>query len=316
MSDIWVQADIETTTAGVEPVGAMLLGICPGGYVVQDAADFEKFLAGQAGRWDYIDGELLGLRNAPTVLSVYLAGNAQGRENLGTLKQELQRLRAMDEPGEWGSLALTLADVREEDWATAWKQYYKPVRIGARLVVCPSWESCEPQPHEIVMRLDPGMAFGTGTHETTRLCLKMLDKFDPAGKRVLDVGCGSGILAIAAILLGAASAEGIDIDETAVNSAMENAALNNVDASFQLGDLAHGVGGSYDIIFANIVADALVKLAPDIPALLSPGGVFIAGGIIENSEGEVRAAFERAGMQIIYDARENDWVSLAGQKRG
>ncbi|MCL2068399.1 MAG: 50S ribosomal protein L11 methyltransferase, partial [Oscillospiraceae bacterium] len=124
MDGIWVRADIETTTAGIEPVGAMLLGICPGGYSVQDSADFEAFLAEKSGKWDYIDDGLMHLRESPTVLSVYFAGNAQGRENLEALKQELARLRGMDACGEWGRLSVSLADVHEEDWATAWKKYY------------------------------------------------------------------------------------------------------------------------------------------------------------------------------------------------
>jgi len=313
MSDIWIRADIQTTTAGIEPVGAVLLEICPGGYSVQDSADFEEFLAGKAGHWDYIDSELMGLRGAPTILSVYLADNEQGRENLGVLKSELLRLQEADVSGEWGCLSLALADVHEQDWETAWKQYYKPVKIGDRLVVCPSWESYDPLPHETVMQLDPGMAFGTGTHETTRLCLRMLDRFDPHGKSVLDIGCGSGILSVAATLFGARSALGIDIDEMAVGNARENAALNSADITFCVGDLARDVSGQYDIIFANIVAGALVKLAPAIPSLLANGGVFIAGGIIANSEQDVHLAFENAGLRIIHRESENDWVSLVSE---
>jgi ribosomal protein L11 methyltransferase len=311
VSDIWIRADIETTTAGIEPVGAMLLSVCPGGYSVQDSADFEAFLAGRS--WELVDEDLMRLREAPTILSGYLPSNSQGRENRDMLEQELKRLRNIDVSGEWGKLSLTLADVREEDWATAWKRYYKPTPVGKRLVVCPSWESYDAEPREVIMRLDPGMAFGTGTHETTHLCLAMLDEFDPAGKTVLDIGCGSGILAVAAMLLGAKSAEGIDIDETAVLCARENAALNEAAADFRLGDLARGVSGKYDIIFANIVADALIALSPDIPKHLAAGGVFIASGIITEREGEVREAMERAGMQIARIERENGWSCIIGE---
>ena len=315
MEQLWTQAEIETTTAGVEPVGAVLLELGLGGYMVQDAADFEEFLQGKQGRWDYIDDELMKLREAPTVLTAYIAQNAQGAENLSALRQELARLKALDTEKEWGRLSLELCGLNEADWENAWKRYYKPSKIGSRLVVCPSWEEYDPAPGEVVMQLDPGMAFGSGTHETTRLCLAALDEFNPSGRDVLDVGCGSGILSVAAMLLGAGSALGVDIDENAVRVAVENADFNRVAAKYRCADLTSGVTGQYDIIFANIVADAIRMLSPEIPRFLSEGGVFIASGIIDTRERETTAAIEAAGLKIVRRREQNGWVCLCAQMR-
>lgn len=311
MEQNWIEAAIETTTQGIEPVGALLLELELGGYAVQDAADFEEFLAGKTGQWDYIDEDLMRLREAPTVLTAYLADNAQGAERMQALQAGLARLRALDTAGEWGTLSVTLSGIREEDWANAWKQWYKPLKIGRRLVVCPSWEEYAPAPEEVILRLDPGMAFGTGTHETTQLCLQMLDEYAPAGKTILDVGCGSGILSASAMLLGAREALGIDIDENAVRVARENAEANGVAAEYRRGDLATGVDGRYDIIFANIVADAIKALAPDVPRRLAEGGVLIASGIIDTRADEVLAAIEAAGLRILRREELRGWVCVA-----
>ena len=315
MEQLWTQAEIETTTAGIEPVGAVLLELGLGGYMVQDAADFEEFLQGKQGRWDYIDDDLMKLREAPTVLTAYIAQNAQGAESLTTLRQELTRLKALDSDGEWGALTLELSGLNEADWENAWKRYYKPTKVGNRLVVCPSWEEYSPTADEVVMRLDPGMAFGSGTHETTRLCLAALDEYNPSGRDVLDVGCGSGILSVGAVLLGAKTALGVDIDENAVRVAAENAEFNGVTAEYRCADLTTGVSGHYDIIFANIVADAIRMLSPEIPRFLREGGVFIASGIIDTREEETTAAIEAAGLKIVRRKEQNGWVCLCAQMR-
>ena len=315
MEQLWTQAEIETTTAGIEPVGAVLLELGFGGYMVKDAADFEEFLQGKQGRWDYIDDDLMKLREAPTVLTAYIAQNAQGAESLTTLRQELARLKALDSEGEWGALTLELSGLNEADWENAWKRYYKPTKVGNRLVVCPSWEEYSPKADEVVMRLDPGMAFGSGTHETTRLCLAALDEYNPSGRDVLDVGCGSGILSVGAVLLGAKTALGVDIDENAVRVAAENAEFNGVTAEYRCADLTTGVSGHYDIIFANIVADAIRMLSPEIPRFLREGGVFIASGIIDTREEETTAAIEAAGLKIVRRKEQNGWVCLCAQMR-
>jgi len=308
----YLQVNVYTTTLGVEPVGALLLELGVGGYAVRDAADFEEFLAGKSGHWDYIEDELMALRHTETTLTVYLAQNQQGAEGLRLVKEGLERLKELDTHGKWGRLSYSLENVKEEDWAETWKQYYHPLAAGP-LTVCPSWEDYDAAPGEVVLRMDPGMAFGTGTHESTRLCLELLGESLRQGMQVLDIGCGSGILAIASLLLGAGSAVGVDIDQVAVRTSEENARRNGVEnrASFHCGSLAGQVSGAYDIVVANIVADVIIGFVPDVPRLLRRGGVFIVSGIIDTREDEVAAALEAGGFTVTDRKTAGGWVAMA-----
>lgn len=308
----WTKVEIYTATPGVEPVGALLLEIGAGGYEVRDAADFEAFLEGKAGHWDYIDESLLARRDEETTLIIYLAEGAQGAEQLAALRSGLARLRELDEDKVWGRLECALTDVREEDWAEAWKRYYTPMQVTPRLAICPSWEEYVPQGGEAVLRLDPGMAFGSGTHESTQLCLQLLDGCLRPGDRVLDIGCGSGILAISALLLGASEAVGVDIDAVAVRVAQENAALNGVGerSAFHCGSLAQKVTGSYDILFTNIVADVILSFLPDVSRLLAPGGFLIASGIIDTREQDVLDGVSAHGLRVVRRFEAGGWVGL------
>jgi ribosomal protein L11 methyltransferase len=206
--------------------------------------------------------------------------------------------------------SLETAGVKQEDWENGWKQYYHALNIGRRLAIVPSWETCDTQ--RTVITLDPGMAFGTGTHETTALCLETLDECISGGERVLDIGTGSGILAIAALKLGAREADGVDIDPMCVRTAGENAARNGVTENFRVlvGDLSDKATGQYDVICANIVANAIIALVPGVPALLAPNGTFLASGIIDTRKDEVIAAVQAAGLQIHTVKEKNGWVCL------
>ena len=223
--------------------------------------------------------------------------------------QVLDLLRGRLEAAEL-DYSLAADGVEQQDWETAWKAYYHALPIGKRLAIVPSWE--EYPTDRIVIRLDPGMAFGTGTHETTALCLAALDELVKGGERVLDIGTGSGILAIAALKLGAAGAEGVDIDPMCVRTAGENARLNGVDGKLKVlvGDLSDKATGKYDIITANIVANAILHLAPCVPALLAEGGTFIASGIIDAREEEVCAGLAAAGLKVAEVRRQGGWVAI------
>lgn len=307
----YLQVRIYTTTLGAEPVGAAVMELGAGGFAVQDAADFEQFLEGKSGRWDYIDDELMKLRDAETTVTVYLPQNGRGAAQLRQLEDALARLGAMDAEREWGRLVFELDEVKEQDWAESWKKYYHMLKVG-RLTICPSWEAHEARPGEAVLRMDPGMAFGTGTHETTRLCLELLQQRLAPGMRVLDVGCGSGILSVAALLLGAHSAVGADIDEAAVRTAAENAARNGVAdrAQYHCGSFANGVEGAFDIVLANIVADAVITFLPDAPRVMAAGGALIVSGIIDTREQDVLEAARTRGYTVSARLEAGGWVAL------
>ena len=312
MEQNWIQVDIFTSTQGLEPVGAALAEIGFPAFSIQDAADFADFLAGKNGHWDYIDDDLMRLKDAETTVTVYVPDNSQGQDALPAIREMLMRLKEWDTEQEWGRLELTLTGVREQDWAGEWKQYYKPVKAGEKLVICPSWEEYSAAAGETVLLMDPGMAFGTGAHDSTRLCLQALEQIVTAGAEVLDVGCGSGILSIAALLLGADRAVGVDIDEVAVRVAQENAVLNGVGGktSYICGDLARDITGKYDIVCANIVADIIMRFAPDVPAFLKEDGLFLVSGIIDTRGDEV-IAFVTAQGFVLRERRESGgWLAL------
>jgi len=206
--------------------------------------------------------------------------------------------------------------VDEKDWANEWKQYFHVTRVGKRFVIKPSWEHYEPGDRDIVLELDPGMAFGTGTHPTTTLCLEGLEEVVKDGDTVFDVGTGSGILAMAAVRLGAGRVRAVDIDGVAVRSAAENIAKSGLSEKIEVrkGDLLHGTEGKADVIVANILANIIKILLPDVPGKLKEDGVFLAAGIIEEARQEVEETAAACGLAIIKTERKGDWVSLLMKK--
>ncbi len=310
----WTEVKIYTTTEGIDPLTGNMLDLGLQGFMIEDAQDFEEFLHDTTPHWDYVDQAVMDkMKNCESCVTIYVANNPQGMEELAQVREILARLKSQDPQGRYGRLELELHNVNEEDWSNAWKKYYHPVRVGKHLVVCPSWEDYARQPDDVVLILNPGMAFGTGTHDTTRLCMELLEKYLTPQDNVLDVGCGSGILAITAALLGAKSIIGCDIDEVAVKVAGENAALNHVEdrISFHKGDLTSQVEGSFQIICANIVADVIIRLSEDAGRYLAQGGIFIVSGIIDSREQDVLDALDRNGFAVIERRTSGGWVALA-----
>ena len=272
-----------------------------GGFVIENEADFQDFLEHNHQDWDYVDDELAQKFSGVSRIKCYLTDDAEGQK-------ALRAIRAA-----YGEVAVAM--VEDSDWENNWREFYKPIEVGEKLVVVPEWEPI-PEDGRLPLRLDPGLIFGTGSHATTRMCLAALESYVNQNTRVLDLGCGSGILGIGALVLGAKSCLGCDIDPKAPDVVMANAALNGIGAdrlTACAGDviadasLRRGFGTGYDLVLANIVSDVIIPLAPHVPGFLAPGGVFITSGIIEGRQDEVRAAIERAGLRVVDHHCEEEW---------
>ena len=259
---------------------------------------------------DLIDEAILNADKTVAYVSVYQSVDGGVADTLVFLRERFDTLGIKAE--------ISVSGVNEEDWANSWKAYYKPIKIGEKIVIVPAWEKYSASPEEIVVRMDPGMAFGTGTHETTRLVIKLLEKYVKNGARVADVGCGSGILAICASKLGAGECKAYDIDPVAVKVANENikdSGLTNV--TCDVSDLLKQVdksGGTYDVICANIVADIIIRMMPDVGALMDENSVILASGIIVERSEDVINGFEEHGFKIVERIDENGWCALAVMK--
>lgn len=317
----WIEVTIYTSSAGIEPVLGRLLQLGVTGAQIEDEQEFNDFLANNKQYWDYVDEELREKMAGETRVKIYVSDNAAGRETLLAVRGGMERLRELSTQSEFGRLAIELANRSEEDWANNWKQYFKPLPVGKRILIRPEWE---PVPADtqgrVVFTINPGMSFGTGAHETTRLCLAAAEQHVREGSRVLDLGCGSGILSVVALLLGAGKAAAVDIDPNAAEIALQNARLNGVDvdggryAAFA-GDVLSDdalrekiAREPFDVVFANIVADVVIALTPAVPAWLAPDGVLIASGIIDDRRDEVAAALAAQGFSIVSEQEEKGWV--------
>lgn len=319
----WTELDVFTTTEGIDIITAGLMDIGIRGFAIKDANDFKEFLLNKEGNWDYLEDDLMQLAECETTITVYLPENSQGAEMLISIKSLLMGLKEKDEKGIYGRLETAMRNVREEDWANNWKQYFKPMMIGDRLLVKPSWEEAGAT-DRTVLEIDPASSFGSGQHYTTKLCLEFLDKTDLKGKKILDLGCGSGILSIAAMLLGAESAVAVDVEENAVRIAGENAEKNHIDSASYTAlcgniitdsELADRIGGGYDIITANIVADILIGMKDYFYRYLKPDGILIISGIIDERKEEVTDAVTGAGFEITEFCEESDWAAVMLRKK-
>ncbi len=318
----WKEVTIYTTTAGVEPVAALLEAGGVEGYVLEDAADFEEFLKDTEIYWDYVDEDLVREKTTQeTCLKIYLSDDAAGAKQFADIRAALEGLKARDAENAWGRLTTETAVTRQEDWEWGWKQYFKPFPVGRSFLIKPSWETVDDAKGRRILEIDPASSFGTGSHDTTQLCMAALEDMVRQGDTLLDMGTGSGILAIAAAMLGADVRAVVDIDENCLKTAQENAEKNHVSIGRGLcGDalrdpkLAEALGQGYDIIVANIVADVIIGMAPMFMDKLAQGGTLICSGILNERADEVRAALEQNGFAVQSHAKSDDWSAFTARK--
>ena len=301
----WTDISITVPRRYADTAEAVATMVANGGIYIEDYADLEQ-QAWEIAHVDLIEQELLDKPRDVVIVHMYLAPDENPAEVLPLFRQRL------DDAGV--EYTLNTEGVEQEDWQNAWKQYYHAMDIGRRLAIVPGWEEYDTD--RTVITMDPGMAFGTGTHETTSLCLETLDELVQGGERMLDIGTGSGILAIAALKLGAKEAEGVDIDPMCVRTAGENAQRNGVAERLTVlvGDLSDKASGVYDIITANIVAAAILSLATAVPALMAPGAKFIASGIIDERRDEVLDGLKAAGLRPVQVKEKRGWVCIICEK--
>lgn len=301
----WTEIRLLIPTKDTETAAAIANMAVPYGIYIEDYSDLEQG-AQEIAHIDLIDKDLLNKDRTTSIIHLYIDPADNPAEAIAFLRE---RLTEQSIPH-----TVSADEVREEDWANNWKKYFKPLTVGEKLLICPSWE----QPGALaanrkVLKIDPGMAFGTGGHDTTRLVLSVLENTVKAGDTLLDVGCGSGILSIAALLFGAQSAFGVDIDPLAVRTAIENGEENGMTPptyTIVEGDLVDKVQGEYDVIVANIVADAIIMLSPAVRPFLKAGGTYVVSGIIDSREKDVLPALDAAGFAVTERFASNGWVCL------
>ena len=311
----WIQVSITTTPEGIDALCGILMELGINGFEIEDEGDFHRFLEENKKYWDYVDEELLEQKKGDTKVKIYVSNNESGAKQLNAVRERLQEIKSP----EFGSLEIELVNMNEEDWAENWKQFFHPLKIGERVLIQPEWEPAEDTEGRVVFTVNPGMIFGTGSHHTTQLCIEQLETRVKDGMRVLDLGCGSGILSIIALLLGADYAEAIDIDPNAEKIAYDNAERNGVSrenyvvhAGNILTDEAlcrRFESEKYDMVLANIVADVIIPLADIAPRFMKKDSVFITSGIIMSRIDEVKAALLK-NFEIISIHEKKDWAAI------
>ena len=314
----WFEVTIKTETPAVDALCAMLTDHGVKGFSIQDKESFQEFLDDKDGKWDYIEEDLMGLANCDTTVTFYLPNDAQGAEQLSGVRGLCADLRSGEQAGFFGSLEMTIGNVKEDDWANNWKQYFKPLQIGEKLLIKPSWEPIPAGNTRTILEIDPASSFGTGQHHTTRLCLELAETVLHDGDRVLDLGCGSGILSIGTILLGASSATAVDIVDNSVRTAIENAGKNGIGTdryTAYCGDiisdtaLREKLGTGYDLICANIVADVLIAMSGLFGGFLKAQGYLIVSGIITERADEVLDVLQNAGFTLLKKHEKEGWCA-------
>ena len=305
----WTEVIITVDAQNADAAAAIAQMVVPYGIYMEDYSNLEEE-AMEIAHIDLIDEDLLAKDRTHAWIHVYISPEENPQEAVAFLQERYTAAGIRNE--------IALDRCVKEDWINNWKKYFKPIPVGEKLLIRPVWEEVTPAQGRVVLDLEPGLAFGTGTHETTRLCMELLEKYVHGNESVLDVGCGSGILSVAALLLGAKEAVGVDIDSLAVKTAVENAQRNHVEDRFTglCGDLTDKVSGTYDIVVANIVADVICVLTKNVRNFMKPHTVYLMSGIIDTREADVQAALATAGFVVTDRYEEKGWVALAARQGG
>ena len=311
----WTEVLIKVDPQAVEAVTDILYGLGAQGVAIDEPVDVQRLREDEL-YWDYIDEKLLENDTEETKIMAYFSEEETNLpEKIAVIKEKIRNLTEFGLS--IGSGTVELSNVNQEDWESAWKQYFKPVHVTDRIVVKPEWEEYSPQEGEIVIEIDPGMAFGTGTHETTSMCINQIEKNLKSGDTVIDIGCGSGILSMAAVLLGAEKATGVDLDPVAVRVALENVELNNLQDKIEIlhGNLTDVIKEKADIVVANIMADIILILLEDVREFIKDDGLFISSGIIQEKRAAVEARLLEKNFSIVEVETKGEWCAITAQKK-
>lgn len=312
----WMQVKVLTTTAGADLVSEILLEAGSEGTMIEDRNDvFEN--QRPEGQWDIIDTAIADRIGEDVKVTGYYPIDENRNNVISSIASALGRLQALTPDVDLGKLEMQVQGFENEDWSESWKKSFKPIRLGEHIVICPGWLEYEKQPGDKVIEIDPGMAFGTGTHETTGMCAALIEKYVQPGQRVIDIGTGSGILAIVAAHMGAKEVLATDLDAVAVRVAAENAVLNGFGDKIdcRCGDLLDVVDVSGDVVIANIIADVILMLAKPVRERIVPNGVFICSGIAIDRREDVRRALLENDYEILDEPVKGEWAAFAARKR-
>lgn len=305
MEGTWIEVRVITKSEALEPISGIFYGLDCKGVAIEDPEDILGREQGPL-TWDFADINVLEHKGKFAVVKGYFSEEDNIEEIIAYINEKVEEIKALGI--DVGEGKVEVEKMYEEDWANNWKKYYKPSKVGEKIVVKPIWEEYETKDEELVVELDPGMAFGTGEHETTRMCIQALEKYVQKDSTVFDVGCGSGILAIAAAKLGAKLAVGVDLDPVAVESAKENVGFNNIDNIEILhGNLIEVIDGKADIVVANIIAEIICILTEDVSRVIKPNGYFITSGIIHDRVEMVTNKLEECGFEVIKVNKDGEW---------
>ena len=316
----WICVTVYTTSSGIDVVCNLLMDEGISGFEIEDENEFMDFLENNTKYWDYVDDELIESKKGETKVKFYIENDASAPDVLARVNSALNNLKATDTENEFGRLKTDTESMCEDDWANNWKEFFKPIEVGSKILIQPEWCPLEGETDRVVFTVNPGMTFGTGTHTSTKLCIREIEKYVTEDTLVLDAGCGSGILSIIALMLGAKCAKAVDIDENCIHVAYENADRNGVDRNrytVYAGDVTNDkklfdelAVTKYNVIVANIVADVIIALLPTVKKLIAENGVFICSGIIEERLQDVKDAMTKEGIEIFSINQEDGWASV------